>query len=64
MASPKQLFLALLGVLTFQSALGADIVVIGKMISNEPMSYVKDNCPDGNLCMHSWWKSVIEVEKR
>jgi hypothetical protein len=63
MTPPKKLFLALLGVLTCQCAIGADIIVIGKMISNEPMSYVKDKCPDGDLCMHSWWKSVIQVEK-
>jgi hypothetical protein len=63
MTSPKQLFLALLGVFAFESGLGANIVVIGKMTTNEPMSYVKDKCPDGNLCMHSWWKSVIQVEK-
>ncbi len=63
MTSPSKLFLALLGVLTHQCAMGADIVVIGKMITNEPMSYVKDDCPDGNICMHSWWKSVIQVER-
>lgn len=63
MPLPNKLFLALLGVLTCQCAMGADIVVIGKMITNEPMEYVKDECPDGNLCMRSWWKSVIQVER-
>lgn len=63
MTPPQKLFLTLLGVLTCQCAIGADIIVIGKMISNEPMNYVKDKCPDGDLCMHSWWKSVIQVEK-
>jgi hypothetical protein len=63
MTPPNILFLALLGVLTCQSAVGADIVVIGKMLTNAPMSYVKDKCPDGNLCMRSWWKSVVQVEK-
>ncbi len=43
--------------------MGGDIVVIGKMVTNEPMSYVKDDCADGNICMHSWWKSVIQVER-
>jgi hypothetical protein len=63
MTPSKKLLLTLLGVLTCQCAVGADIVVIGKLITNEPMSYVKDECPDGNICMHSWWKSVIQVEK-
>src|SRR5262245_55624821 len=63
MTPPNKLFLALLGVLTCQCAMGADIVVIGKMIINEPMSYVKDECSDGDLCMHRWWKSVIQVER-
>jgi hypothetical protein len=63
MTLPKKLLLTVLGILTCQCAVGADIVVIGKLITNEPMSYVKDECPDGNICMHSWWKSVIQVER-
>ena len=63
MTPPKKLLLSLLGVLAWQCATGRDIVVIGKMITNEPMSYVDDECPDGNVCMHSWWRSVIDVEQ-
>jgi hypothetical protein len=59
----KKLFLVLLGALICECAFGADIVVIGRMITNEPMSYMKDECSDGSLCMHRWWKSVIQVER-
>jgi hypothetical protein len=27
-----------------------------------PMSYVKE-CADPDICMHSWWKSVIQVDR-
>jgi transposase len=39
----------------------------GKLVcddyTNEPMSYVRDECPDRGICLHSWWKAVIQVEK-
>jgi hypothetical protein len=63
MTPSRKLFPALLGILTCQCAVGADIVVIGKLVTNEPMSYVQDECPDGTICMHSWWKSVIQVQR-
>lgn len=46
-----------------QAAMAEDIVVIGKLVSNEPMDYVKYVCPDGDICMRSWWRSVVEVRK-
>jgi hypothetical protein len=27
------------------------------------MSYVRDDCPNGDICLHKWWKAVIQVEK-
>ena len=45
------------------SAYASDVVVVGKFIANEPMQDLKDECSDGDLCMHHWWKAVIQVEK-
>jgi hypothetical protein len=55
--------LAVLAFLACRCASATDIVVVGKLITNEPMSYVKDECPDGDICLRSWWKAVIHVEK-
>jgi hypothetical protein len=56
-------FLAVLALLICRCAIASDIVVVGKLITNEPMSYVRDECPDRGICLHSWWKAVIQVEK-
>lgn len=53
----------MLALLACQCADAADIVVEGKLITNEPMSYVTDECPDGDICLKSWWKAVIQVER-
>ena len=45
------------------SAYASDIVVVGKLLTNEPMTDLKNECSDGELCMHRWWKAVIQVEK-
>jgi hypothetical protein len=37
--------------------------VEGKLVTNEPMSYARDECPDGDICLKSWWKAVIQVER-
>jgi hypothetical protein len=55
--------LALLALLACRCASAADILVVGKLITNDPMSYVKDKCPDGDICLRSWWKAVIQVQK-
>jgi hypothetical protein len=55
--------LAVLALLACHCASAADIVVVGKLIINEPMSYVRDDCPDSDICLHSWWKAVIQIEK-
>jgi hypothetical protein len=55
--------LALLALLACRCASAADILVVGKLITNDPMSYVKDECPDGDICLRSWWKAVIQVQK-
>lgn len=54
---------AVLALLACRCVSAADIVVVGKLITNEPMSYVRDECPDGDICLHRWWKAVIQVEK-
>lgn len=46
----------------YGSAEGKDIVVMGKLITNEPIKGLENKCSDGELCMHTWWK-VIQVEK-
>ena len=46
------------------SAVASDpIVVVGKLISNKPMDYVPDECPANAICLRSWWRSAIDVEK-
>jgi len=54
--------LAVLALLTCRIASAEDIVVVGELITNEPMSYVRDDCSDGDICLHSWWRAVIQVE--
>jgi hypothetical protein len=56
-------FVTLLGLLASQPAIASDSVVLGRLVTNEPMSYVKDECPDNQICLRTWWKSVIQVEK-
>ncbi len=58
-----KMFLLILGLLASQASVGSHIVVLGKLVTNETMSYVKDECPDNDICLRSWWKSVIQVEK-
>src|SRR5512133_2203379 len=38
-------------------------LVVGKLISNGPMEYVPDECPENAICMRSWWRSVIRVDQ-
>jgi hypothetical protein len=45
------------------SAYASHIVVVGKLVTNEPMTDLENECSDGELCMHRWWKPVIQVEK-
>lgn len=63
MSSLTKAVVVLMGVLGSQVALASNMVVLGKLVTNEPMSYVKDECPENAICMRSWWKSVIRVEK-
>jgi hypothetical protein len=58
-----RIFVVLLGLAICQRATASDTVVLGRLVSNEPMSYVKDECPEDHVCSRSWWKSVVEVEK-
>ena len=41
----------------------ADSVVLGRASSNERMSYVENTCPEDAICLHSWFKWVIDVAK-
>jgi hypothetical protein len=45
------------------SAHASDIVVVGKLVTNEPIADLANECTDGELCMHRWWKAVIQIEK-
>ena len=44
-------------------AMAADSVVFGRALSNSGMTYVKDECPENHICLHSWYKWVIRVDK-
>jgi hypothetical protein len=58
---PFALLLTLLA--CWETALSADTVIIGTLTDNRPMDYVPDECPKDYICMRSWWKSVIKVQK-
>ncbi len=45
------------------SAIAQDSVVVGRLVENAPMSYVPNECPENFVCLRSWWKSVIRIEK-
>jgi hypothetical protein len=56
--------LALFLILMAGQCVAADsIVVLGKLVYNEPMDYVPDECPEDEFCMNTWWKSVVNVQK-
>jgi hypothetical protein len=63
MTPSEKAFLSVLVLLGCRCAIASDIVVMGKLIANEPMSYVSDECPDDGICLHTWWKAVIQVER-
>jgi hypothetical protein len=63
MTQSSKAFLAVLALLACWRASASDIVVTGKLVSNEPMSYLAEKCSDGDICLHSWWKTVIQVDK-
>jgi hypothetical protein len=46
-----------------QSFAAESIVVLGKLVYNEPMEYAPDECPENYICLRSWWKSVVSVQK-
>jgi hypothetical protein len=57
-------FLSLIGLMVCQYASASDAIVVkGKLISNEPMTYLANECPDPDICLHRWWKAVIDVDK-
>ena len=57
-------FLSLIGLIACHCASASEaVVVIGKLKTIEPMSYVADECPDAGLCFRRWWKAVIDVKK-
>jgi hypothetical protein len=60
---PVKALLTLLICLAVYCASASNIVVLGRLVSNEPMSYVKDECPEDSICMRSWWKSVIKIQR-
>jgi hypothetical protein len=46
-----------------QAGAAENVVVWGRLLSNAPMEYVKFECPENHFCLHSWWKSNLNVEK-
>jgi hypothetical protein len=55
-------FIALSMLLT-APAFAADSVVLGHAVSNGHMDYVENTCPEGYICLHSWYKWVIDVDR-
>lgn len=57
-------FLALIiAISALHSAYAEDVVVLGKLVYNEPMKDAPDECPKDYICMRSWWKSIVAVQK-
>ena len=61
--NPIKTLVILLVLLACQPSIASDIVVFGRLVANEPMDYVKDECPKDNICLRYWWKSVVQVKK-
>jgi hypothetical protein len=61
--NPMRTLVILLALLACQPSVASDIVVFGRLVANEPMDYVKDECPKDSICLRSWWKSVVQVQK-
>jgi hypothetical protein len=61
--NPIRTLAILLALLACQPSIASDIVVFGRLVANEPMDYVKDECPENYICLRSWWKSVVQVQK-
>ena len=52
-----------LAVLEAQICAADNIVVLGNLVYNQPMEYVPDECPEDYICLRSWWKSIVSVQK-
>jgi hypothetical protein len=63
MAQSAKAVLSAIALLICGCAYASDIVVIGKLITNGPMSYAKEPCAEDEICLHTWWKAVIKVER-
>lgn len=61
--NPIRTLVILLAPFACQLAVASDTVVIGRLVANEPMDYVKDECPENYICLRSWWKSVVQVQR-
>src|SRR5262245_22366115 len=46
-----------------QTALAEQSVVWGRLVENRSMDYVPYECPQDAICLWSWWKWVVKVEK-
>jgi hypothetical protein len=61
--NPTKILLTLITLSCCQVTVASNIVVVGRLVINEPMEYVKDECPENYICLRSWWKSVVQVQK-
>lgn len=52
-----------LALAALRPSMAEDIVVIGRLVENAPMEYVPDECPENNICLRSWWKTVVSVQE-
>ena len=59
----KLAFVVLISLMCCGLVLAEDLVVVGRLVQNEPMDYVEDECPENYICLHSWWRSVVNVQK-
>ena len=59
----KKYLLCLVVLLGWDPASAEDTVVLGRLWKNVPMEYVADTCPENSICLQSWWKWVIDIDK-
>lgn len=59
----KSFSLALLAMTALSGASVADSVVLGRVASSKHADDVDVPCPEDAICLHSWWRWVINVNE-
>src|SRR5262245_11434560 len=55
--------LALACMLLAPTSHASQSIVLGRLVSNEPMKEAPEACPKDYFCAETWWRSLIEVDQ-